>query len=383
MDTLWNGAEGNLALRNGDLPSLVEMLRTQADVKYDVVVPSSALVAEGGVIGVREGALELDEEGTSLRTAWLDPTPIFDKGIGARFDIPLKYVRAMRARPDLWDMNVNYWLGDEPTRRHLLRGFRTDDCEQRGIARALLSDRYKPVDNLDILLATLDGVREAGVEVNIDGGDLTEANMNLRLVCPGVAEYAPDLLADYRSVHNGRSGNDLPHIFAGLVVKNSETGNGAFTIVPRLVVEVCSNGLQMTKDAVREIHLGGKLADGVVKWSDDTSQKVLELITAKARDAVAAFVDVDYMRSVIADLTELAGVTVVRPVETIQRLGKTCGWSEDEQDNILQHFISGCDTSAFGVAQAVTSYAQVIADGSRADELEVTALNAASMAVAV
>jgi hypothetical protein len=82
-------------------------------------------------------------------------------------------------------------------------------------------------------------------------------------------------------------------------------------------------------------------------------------------------------------LTELAGVTVVRPVETIQRLGKTCGWSEDEQDNILQHFISGCDTSAFGVAQAVTSYAQVIADGSRADELEVTALNAASMAVAV
>ena len=34
-----------------------------------------------------------------------------------------------------------------------------------GVARALLSDSYKVIDNLDALMATLDGIRQAGVEV--------------------------------------------------------------------------------------------------------------------------------------------------------------------------------------------------------------------------
>ena len=379
-------------VRNADLPDLVDMLKAQSDVRYDVVVPASQIEMIGGDLIVHGGAARVTDDGVTTADARLVPTPIFDEGISQRFDIPMKYVRTMRGRVDsdisegfkddetLFDQNINYWLEAEPNRRHLVRGFRTDDADEPGIARALLSDRYRTIDNYDVLMATLTGVRAAGVEVNIDGADLSDRRMSVRLSCPEVTAYADEILAGYRSPWTGETGTDNPTVFAGLVVKNSETGGGAFTIVPRIVVQVCNNGLQLTKDAMRAVHLGGKLDDGVVRWSDDTQQHELSLITSKARDAVATFLDVDYMRTKIEELQELAGVEVTRPADTIQRVSKKTGWSETEQDEILSHFIRGGQTTALGVAQAVTAYAQTVESIDRQDELETTAILAAELA---
>ena len=383
--------------RNAALPDLVEMLKAQSDVRYDVVVPSSGLEFRDGDLIVKGGAARVDDEGVTSADARLAPTPIFDEGIAARFEIPMKYVRTMRSRVEgdadpnifgrhhsvwggtLYDQTLNYWLGADPNKRHLVRGFRTDDPDAPGIARAFLSDRYRTIDNYDVLMATLKGVRAAGVDVEIDGADLTDRRMSVRLTCPEVAEYAGDLLAGYRSPFTGETGADNPTIFAGLVVKNSETGGGAFTIVPRLVVQVCSNGLQMGTDAMRAIHLGGKLDEGVVRWSDDTQRTELELVTSKARDAVATFLDVDYMKAKIAELRLLAGVEVVHPVDTIERLSRKTGWTVDEEASILSHFIKGGQTTALGVAQAVTAFAQTVEAVDRQDELEATALLAAGL----
>lgn len=43
---------------------------------------------------------------------------------------------------------------------------------------------------------------------------------------------APNLLANYRSPFNGRSGRDLPIVSAGLAITNSETSCGAFELMP-------------------------------------------------------------------------------------------------------------------------------------------------------
>ena len=379
--------------RNADLPDLVDMLKAQSDVRYDIVVPSSRLECLDGDLFVKGGAARVTDEGVAEADARLAPTSIFDEGISHRFDIPMKYVRTMRAQVDadlagmlsdddrtLYDQNVNYWLAANPNKRHLVRGFRTDDPDAPGIAREFLSDRYRTIDNYDVLMATLDGVKQAGVEVNIDGADLSDRRMSLRLTCPEVSEYAEDLLGGYRSPFTGETGADNPTVFAGLVVKNSETGGGAFTIVPRIIVQVCSNGLQMTKDAMRAIHLGGKLDEGVIEWSDETQRHELELVTSKTRDAVSTFLDIDYMRAKIADLRELAGIEVAHPVDTIERVAKKTGWTDVEEASILSHFIKGCQTTALGVAQAVTSYAQTVDATDRQDELETTAMVAAELA---
>lgn len=52
------------------------------------------------------------------------------------------------------------------------------------MARAFLSDRYSVIDNLDVLTATLDGVRQAGVDVSIDRCDLTDRRMYVRIIAP-------------------------------------------------------------------------------------------------------------------------------------------------------------------------------------------------------
>ena len=72
--------------------------------------------------------------------------------------------------------------------------------------------------------------------------------MYVRVVCEQVRALAPALLAGYRSPFTGASGADNPVIFAGFVISNSETACGAFTLTPRLVVQVCRNGLTITRD---------------------------------------------------------------------------------------------------------------------------------------
>ncbi len=383
-------------LRNAQLPDLVEMLQKQHDLRYDAVVSSGNMYFQGGNLMIKGGATRITDKGVAFDNAILNPTPIFDEGAASRFNIPMKYMNILRNRvatdieqgdpkyvPTIYDENLNYWLDADPSRTHLVRAFRTDDPDEIGIARALLSDKYKTIDNYDVLMATLEGVKDAGVEVDIDGVDLSDKRMSLRLVCPAVAEYAPEILGRYRDPESGDSGKDNPIIYAGLVIKNSETGNGAFNIVPRLVVQVCSNGLQMTTDAMRAVHLGGKLDEGVVRWSNDTQRRELELITSKTRDAVSSFLDVEYMRTKIQQLRTLAGITVDNPVKVIERVSKKVHWSEKEKENILTHFIKGADQSALGVAQAVTSVAQRVKNVDRQDELEISALTAARFVATV
>ena len=101
-------------------------------------------------------------------------------------------------RPGLYDANVNGWLAGDG-RRFLLRCLRDGTGNANGVARAFLSDGYKIIDNLDVLLAVLDGVRQTGFPVQIDGCDLTERRMYVRVVCEQVRALAPVLLAGYRS----------------------------------------------------------------------------------------------------------------------------------------------------------------------------------------
>ena len=70
--------------RNLDLPNLVEMLKEQSDVRYDVVVPSSGIKMVGGNLIVKSGGVRINEQGVHTEDATLIPTPIFDEGISNR-----------------------------------------------------------------------------------------------------------------------------------------------------------------------------------------------------------------------------------------------------------------------------------------------------------
>lgn len=59
----------------------------------------------------------------------------------------------------------------------MIRGLRGD--AGGGVAWAFLSAGYKIIDNLDALIGVLDGIRQAGTPVTMEGCDLTDCRREL------------------------------------------------------------------------------------------------------------------------------------------------------------------------------------------------------------
>jgi hypothetical protein len=377
--------------RNADLSDLLGLLRDQHARKVDVVAPATAIRSVEGVLTVRGTEPIITEDGVTQGDGAYVPTAVCDEGLAAKLNVPVAYLKRLRAeRPDLYDANVNGFLhGRRPKvnaagetvrepipadpRSFLVRAFRGDDGGT-GIARAFLSDRFSIVDNLDVLMASLDGIREAGVQVNIDGGDLTDRRMMVRVTCPEVSAMAPTLLRGYRSPFTGQTGEDNPTVWAGFVISNSEVGGGAFTITPRLVVQVCNNGMTITKDALSKVHLGGRLDAGVVRWGQDTQEAAVTLVKKQTRDAVRTFLSPEYVREAIETLETKADERVASHDE-VKVLAKQAKFTDAEVDGILSYFTQGGQMTRGGVMNAVTAYAQTVEDGDQAYDLETRAVS--------
>lgn len=384
--------------RNADLSTLVSILRDQHARKIDVVAPAANFGFRDAALVVAGVEAMLSEDGVTDPNGTYLPTAPFDGDVADKLRIPVAYLRRLREeRPDLYDVNTNGWLrGKNPTvrrtftegegyndqvvregipgdpRSFLLRLFRGDEGEQ-GVARALLSDRYAAADNLDVLMAALDGVRAAGVEVDVAKADLTDRRMIVKMHAPSIATEAVDLLRGYRSPFTGATGDECPIVFAGLRITNSETGDGRFTITPEVTVQVCTNGMTMTTDMVAQTHIGSRLDAGVVRWSTDTEQKNLEVVKAKTRDSVATFLSPGYLRDAVARLTRRAGEEVGTTREAVVALTKPLGYTEAQQDLILDHFVRGGQFTRGGVVNAITAASQTVEDGDAAHEMDLAA----------
>lgn len=403
-------------LRNATIGDLADLLKENHARKLDVVAPASAIRSEGGSLVLEGVEAEISDDGVTAVDGRYIPTVVCDEGIADKLGVPVAYLKRMRAeRPDLYDANVNGWLhGGEWTtdglsldysapgdvRSFLVRCFRGDDSTT-GIARAFLSNGFKIIDDLDALTAALEGIRESGAHVEIDGCDLTERRMHVRLVAPEITALAPVLLGNYRNPFDGapvptvgrradfvaaaaRFGwsGDMPVVFAGLVLSNSETGNGAFTLAPQIKVATCWNGMTMTQDILRRTHLGSKMDDGVVKWSVDTQERNLGLIAAQTRDAVATFLDVEYVKAKVDEIEAKAGRPLAEPAKVVETVCKRLVYSEARTASVLDLFIRGGDATTGGVMQAVTAAAQIEPDADEAARMESDAIRALDFAVA-
>lgn len=373
--------------RNAELSDLVRILEDQQRRKLDVIAPASALHFREGNVHVEGVESLITEDGVTEVDGTYRPTAVADEGISDKLHIPLAYLRRMRsANVPLLDENVNAWLRQEPERKFMLRAFRGEHGPgmqpAEGVARALLSDSYKLMDNFDMLLAALDGVKQSGHPTRVTGCDLTDRRMYVRVESEAVAVQGRALLRGYRSPFDGRSGDELPMISAGFVIANSEVGSGAYTITPRAVFEVCRNGLTIGKDVMRAVHLGGRQDEGVVSWSGQTQRKTLELITSKTADAVRTFLSREYVEAKVSELEAAAGRTLAEPTRTIEDVTRTLSIPAEAKDLILAHFVRGGQMTAGGVMQAITSTAQTLTDADQAAALEALAVPALTAAAA-
>jgi hypothetical protein len=381
-------------LRNVELADLAATLRSQRMRALDVVVPARRLRFQGGMAVVEGMDPVLEEDGVSEANGLYLPTVVGDEGVADKLGIPLTYVRKLRdGHLGAYDFNVNYWLAQQGSKREfLLRLLRrdtsdaipgVDDALPHGRLRALLSSQYRTIDNLDVALAVLAGVEAAGVRRPQVQADLTDSRMYLRVTSPEISATALELVRNYRDPSTGRTGREYPLAFAGFVASNSEVGKGGFNLTPRVVLQVCTNGQTITKDAEKTVHIGSKLESGTVQWSEATQQANLKLISSKTTDAVRAFLSREYVQAKVAQLAADAGIVIEQPAKVIEAVSKRVGFTAGQADAILAAFIDGADRTAGGVMHAITYVAQQQPDGDSAADMEDKAVPALAMAASI
>jgi hypothetical protein len=177
--------------RNVRLESLVGMLRDQSTRAVDVIAGAGAIRAVDANLIVNGTEPQIGPNGVTMTAGTYTINEIAQNGIAEKLAIPIAYLRRMAEdNVDLYDTNVNSWLA-RTDRRFLIRCLRND--AGHGVVRAFLSDSYYRIDNLDVLMAALSGIRDAGMSVEVAGCDLTDRRMYLRVVSPEVRVVAPRL----------------------------------------------------------------------------------------------------------------------------------------------------------------------------------------------
>lgn len=408
-------------VRSADLAQLRAVLETQRAQRHDIVVSAAHMHAEGGRVYVDGDRLEvLNEDGVSVvESPRYDVTEVATDGFSSKLNIPRSYLRRLHAEHvELWDQNVNGWLRHESKigNKYLLRTLR-DGQTGEGVARAVLTNGYRVIENLDVLVAALQGIAAAGVQVSIRRCDLTERRMYVSLTAPEVAVEAPRLLDGYRGpwhvsglaerriitpdeAASYRTGGDPdgtasgegahrgfyqpgtePLVFGGMVMSNSDVGEGAFSLSGQLMVLRCTNGMTIPAGRLRKVHIGDRHEVGAIDWSNRTNEAMLKVITEQTRDAVRTFLSPEYVAAQIADMEERAGVAITHPEETVKAVTKDLSYSETVANDVFAHFIAGGQLTAGGVAQAVTSVAQTVRSGDDAASMEADGLRALDLAV--
>lgn len=329
-----------------NLVDLATELERQLATKRDLIVPMQrmhhATDEDGGTrLLIGEGADKLQ----------YGVTPLARQQLATKLKIPFAYFERMRTeQPSLLDHNVNIWLNNDSERRMI----RTLD----GQVRAVLSDRYRRLDNIDLAESVLPVLQKLP-EVRFESMELTETRMYIKCVTPQLKfEVAP---------------GDV--VQAGVVISNSEVGQGLLSVQQLIFRLVCSNGLIVPDHHVRKTHVGrliGSEEDGFTAFQDDTLRADDEAFFLRVRDVVQAAVSQTTFQRAADRLQRTRNIRLGGdPVQAVEVLGQRHSLSESERSGVLRHLITGGDLSGYGLVNAVTHYSQEVDDYDRATEFEV------------
>tara|TARA_R110002033_G_scaffold12556_3_gene38056 strand:- start:572 stop:1642 length:1071 start_codon:yes stop_codon:yes gene_type:complete len=268
--------------------------------------------------------------------------------IGAHQNIPAKYMdRMVKDAPELLCSNINHWFAKEPSKRL----FRTN---REGV-RAVLSNRYRIIDNDDVASMTLP-ILMAMPELEIISCQVTDKKLYIKAVTPKVQG----------EVVVGQA------VQAGVIITNSEIGMGSLSISPFAYFLWCLNGCSTGK-GLAKYHVGraaGDSEDIQEVIGDDTKEAEDKALMLRMRDALHASFDAVEFDKSLNKFREAKNIKVVDPVGSIEQIEKR-GWiSQQEGKSILAHLIEGGDTSVFGISSAVTRFSQDVESYDRASDLE-------------
>jgi len=281
--------------------------------------------------------------------------------LAARLEIPRAYYDKMRVNaPALLAGNVNHWLTKAETEKAMM--VRTLDGE----VRALLSNRYRPLDNQDLAEAVLPIIQEQNLY--IVSCELTERRLYIKAFDKRIEREIK------------RNGTDPAHtfltdvIYPALTISNSEVGGGSVSVAAGLYTGGCTNFASFADSRMRKYHIGGKAAGSEEFYallSDDTKRITDQAIWAQTRDVVRSAFEMARFDELVGRLQEATEQKVTGDVvEVVQLAAKKFGMNDGERSSVLKHLIEGGDLSQYGMFNAVTRTAEDLPDYDRATQFE-------------
>ena len=329
------------------LPEVLTELQRQNTAKQDFIGPAQSfrLEPDGSTFGI-----------THLTTGQREvfgTTDLFHRQVGSALGIPAKYYDLMKKqKPDLLAENVNAWFGDRD-QSYMIRSM---DYGYGRVARALLSERYRRIDNLEIASAVLplfagqEGMEVMSCEVTENRLYLKVVNHRLEMACVG------------------------DRVQAGVLISNSEVGLGAVSVQPLVYTLACTNGMVVSSLGERKTHVGRAakaLEDSFFLYSDETMEAEDKAFMLKLRDTTLAAIEEARFAQIVNKLEESNNARITgRVQDVIELTGKTYDLNQFEQDNILNYLIQGGNLSLYGLSNAITRASQDVESYDRATALE-------------
>lgn len=310
------------------LQELAIELDRQAKVKKDYVATAGAMqmtaVNENFDLVIGNTPFQLNENA--------------HRQLGLQLKIPAPYYERMRAEnPGLLMANVNGWFQQSPDTRRMVR---TLD----GTARAILSDRYRRIDNYEVAQKVLPIISEMQ-GARIESCELTDTRMYIKVVNERIqTEVVP---------------GDI--VQAGILISNSEVGMGSVSVKPLIYRLVCTNGM------VADVGVGKRHVGRINESVDGDFRIFIE-------DTVRAAVDEARFNALVQKLRDAkkAPILPAAAPKVVELAAKEFDIRQSESEGILGHLIAGGDLSLYGLANAVTRHAQDVQSYDRSTELEAT-----------
>lgn len=341
-----------------ELKDVALELQRQSRAKRDFISPMSGmrLDNDGRTFSMKHG-------GTGEELSF-GTTGLFHRQVASTLGIPAKYYDVMQQqKPGLLAENVNAWFSDRDG-NYMVRTMDYGDGSYT--ARAMLSERYRRIDNLEIASAVLP-LFAGNDQYEVASAEVTENRLYLKIV-------------NHRLEMEAVPGD---YVQAGVVISNSEVGLGAVSVQPLIYRLVCTNGMIVNDFGERRTHVGRAakaLEDSFNIYSDETMEAEDKAFMLKLRDATTAAIEEGRFAQIVGKLRESVGVKMTGRVQDVVELtGKTYGMNQTEQDSILNYLITGGDLSLYGLSNAVTRASQDVESYDRATELETIGWKVATM----
>jgi hypothetical protein len=332
------------------LLQLAAEIERRAAAKRDYIVDTSKVIVEPGDTGIE---LHFGDRRVEVNT-------LAHRQIAEVAGIPAKYYDRMLAEdPGLLANNVQTWFRRYPAKQMV----RTLD----GTARAVLSDKYRPLENEDLAMAVLPVLQD--LDLDIMSSEITDRRLYLKAVDKKVSRELAKAGAAY-----GDGGHTIVRVAApAITISNSEVGQGALSVLVGYYDSFCSNLATFGERSSRKYHVGKRtdIGDEVYALLSDQSRKLNDAaLWSSITDVVRNAFDKVQFNALIDKVEGTQADKIEDAVQVVQLTSKRWGLNETEGKGILKHLIEGASLTRFGLLNAITRQAQDVEDYDRATELE-------------